>query len=160
MHDYNVQDHYAHRHRREGWRSPSEVLSWVRSPRFWEQDLARAFFSARHTRTVDGLDYLILQRYGLYAEEGLAGTEVAVWVAEDSPTVEYGGETLRSYEVECEPETGVDSVGRLRRVKSHTMFESTIMPTQLRLFHLGQVLGEKGSANYMHRTTEAGSTIA
>ena len=45
-------------------------------------------------RTIDGLGYLILQRFRLYAEEGLAGTEVVVWVAEDALTVEYGGEAL------------------------------------------------------------------
>jgi transposase len=80
MADYNVQEHYAHQHRRQGRRSPSEVLSWVKMPRYQEEDLARAFFSARHTRTLDGLGYLTLQRFRLYAEEGLAGTEVAVWV--------------------------------------------------------------------------------
>jgi hypothetical protein len=50
MNDYNVQEHYAHQHRKEGRRSPSEVLSWVRTPRYREEDLARAFFSARATR--------------------------------------------------------------------------------------------------------------
>ena len=84
MHDYNLQDHYAHRERKEGRRSPSEVLAWVKTPRYREEDLARAFFSARHTRTLDGLGYLTLQRFRLFAEEGLAGTEVAVWVQEDA----------------------------------------------------------------------------
>lgn len=144
MYDYNVQEHYAHQHRKEGKRSPSEVLSWVRTPRYQEEDLARAFFSARYTRTLDDLGYLILQRFRLYAEEGLAGTEVAVWVAEDSLTVEYGGEALCRYEVECEPANGVSSVGRLRSVKAHTLFETSIIVAQLRLFDLGEVLGEEG----------------
>ena len=145
MYDYNVQEHYAHQHRKEGKRSPSEVLSWVRTPRYQEEDLARAFFSARYTRTLDDLGYLILQRFRLYAEEGLAGTEVAVWVAEDSLTVEYGGEALCRYEVECEPANGVSSVvGRLRSVKAHTLFETSIIVAQLRLFNLGEVLGEEG----------------
>ncbi len=115
--DYNVQEHYAHRHRKKGRRSPSEVLAWVKTPRFKEEDLRRAFFSARHTRTLDGLGYLVLQRFRLYAEEGLARMEVVVWVQEDSLTVEYGGEALSRYEVECDPATGVGSVGRLRTVK-------------------------------------------
>lgn len=144
MADYNVQEHYAHQHRKEGRRSPSEVLSWVKTPRYREEDLARAFFSARHTRTLDGLGYLILQRFRLYAEEGLAGTEVAVWVAEDSLTVEYGGEALSCYEVACDPVTGVSSVGRLRSVKGHTLYETSITLAQLRLFDLAEVLGEEG----------------
>lgn len=68
--NYNLQEHYAHRHRKQGRRSPSEVLAWVKTPRFREEDLARAFFSARHTRTLDNLGYLILQRFRLYAERG------------------------------------------------------------------------------------------
>jgi hypothetical protein len=149
MHNYNVQEHYAHQHRKDGRRSPAAVLSWVKTPRFREEDLARAFFSAHHTRTLDGLGYLILQRYRLYAEEGLAGMEVAVWVAEDELTVEYGGEMLSRYEVECEPATGVTAVGRLRRVKSHTLFETTIVPPQLRLFDLSEVLGEEGWVKFL-----------
>lgn len=149
MHDYNVQEHYAHQHRKDGRLSPAEVLSWVRRPRYQEEDLARAFFSARHTRTLDGLGYLTLQRFRLYAEEGLAGREVAVWVAEDGLTVEYGGEALSRYEVECAPATGVSSVGRLRRVKSHTLFKTSIMLDQLRLFDLGETLGEQGWIKFL-----------
>lgn len=147
--DYNLQEHYAHQHRRESRRSPSEVLSWVKTLRYQEEDLARAFFSARHTRTLDGLGYLTLQRFRLYAEEGLAGTEVVVWVAEDALTVEYGGEALSRYEVECDPSFagGVSrAVGRLRRVKGHTLFESSVTSRAkpLRLFDLNEALGEEG----------------
>lgn len=122
------------------------MLSWVRTLRYQEQDLARAFFSARYTRTLDGLGYLTLQRFRLYAEEGLAGTEVEVWMAEDALSVEYGGEALSRYEVECDPAAGVSSVGRLRRVKGHTLFETSIAsPAKpLRLFDLNEVLGEEG----------------
>ena len=149
MHNYNVQEHYAHQHRKQGRRSPSEVLSWVKTPRYQEEDLARAFFSARHTRTLDNLGYLTLQRFRLYAEEGLAGTEVAVWVQEDALTVEYDGESLSRYEVECEPVADASSVGRLRRVKSHTLFESSIVLPQSKLFDLGEVLGEEGWIKFL-----------
>ena len=144
--NYNLQEHYAHQHRKEGRRSPSEVLSWVKTLRYREEDLARAFFSARYTRMLDGLGYLTLQRFRLYAEEGLAGTEVVVWVAEDALTVEYGGEALSRYVVECKPAAGVSPVGRLRRVKIYTLFETSIASSAkpLRLFDLSEVLGEEG----------------
>jgi putative transposase len=144
IHDYNLQEHYAHQYRKEGRRSPSDVLSWVKTLRYREEDLARAFFSARHTRTLDNLGYLTLQRFRLYAEEGLARQQVAVWVQEDGLTVEYGGEALSRYEVECDPPAGVSSVGRLRAVKCHTLFETSIILGQLRLFDLGEALGEEG----------------
>lgn len=149
IHDYNVQEHYAHQHRKAGRRSPAGVLSWVKTPRLQEEDLERAFFLARHTRTVDGLGYLVLQRHRLYAEEGLAGMEVAVWVAEDELTVEYDGEALSRYEIECEPATGVSAVGRLRWVKSHALFENSIVVPQLRLFDLGEALGEEGWVKFL-----------
>jgi len=144
MTDYNVQEHYAHRHRKEGRRSPSEVLSWVKTPRYQQEDLERAFFSARHTRTLDDLGYLTLQRFRLYAEEGLAGREVAVWMQEDALTVEYGGQALSRYEVECDPAGGAVAVGRLRGVKSHALFEHSIVVSQLKLFDLAEILGEDG----------------
>ncbi|HZB09723.1 MAG TPA: hypothetical protein VE525_11505 [Rubrobacter sp.] len=124
--------------KRKGW-----------TPRFQEEDLKRAFFSARHTRTLDDLGYLVLQRCRLYAEEGLAGMEVAVWVAEDSLTIGYGGEGLSRYEIECDPATGVSSAGRLRKVKSHTLFGTSITVPQLRLFDLGEVLGEEGWVQFL-----------
>ena len=144
--DYNLQEHHAHQHRKEGRRSPSEVLSWVKTLRYQEEDLARAFFSTRYTRILDDLGYLTLQRFRLYAEEGLAGTEVVVWMAEDVLTVEYGGEALSRYEVECDPPAGVSSVGRLRTVKGHTLFEASIatLAKPLRLFDLHETLGEEG----------------
>jgi hypothetical protein len=149
MTDYNLQEHYAHQHRKEGRRSPSAVLSWVQTPRIQEEDLQRAFFLARHTRIVDGLGYLILQRHRLYAEEGLAGIEVAVWVSEDELTVEYDGETLSHYEVECDPATGTGAVGRLRRVKGHSLYETSFVVPQLRLFDLAEVLGEEGWVKFL-----------
>jgi putative transposase len=149
MRDYNLQEHYAHQHRKQGRRSPSEVLAWVKTPRFKEEDLARAFFSARHTRTLDALGYLVLQRFRLYAEEGLAGAEVAVWVQEDALTVEYGGKALSRYEVECEPAAGVGSVGRLRRVKGHTLFDTSIVLPQPRLFDLDEALGGEGWMKFL-----------
>lgn len=75
--------------------------------------------------------------------------EVVVWVQEDSLTVEYGGEALSRYEVECNPATGVSAVGRLREVKSATLFETSIILSQPRLFDLSEILGEDGWAKFL-----------
>lgn len=105
--------------------------------------------SGRTTCAARDLGYLVLQRYRLYAEEGLTGTEVAVWIQEDSLSVEYGKETLSRYEVECDPASGSSSVGRLQRVKGHTLFETSFVVPQLRLFDLGEVLGEEGWVKFL-----------
>ncbi len=63
--------------------------------------------------------------------------------------MEYGGEPLSRYEVECDPATGVGSVGRLRRVKGHTLFETSVVLPQLRLFDLSEALGEEGWVKFL-----------
>ncbi len=42
------------------------------------------------------------------------------------------------------PATGVSSVGRLRSVKGHTLYETSFTLPQLRFFDLAEVLGEEG----------------
>jgi hypothetical protein len=74
---------------------------------------------------------------------------VVVWVQEDSLTVEHGGEALSRYEVECDPASGVGSVVRLRRVKGHTLFETSVVLPQPRLFDLNEALGEEGWAKFL-----------
>lgn len=37
----------------------------------------------------------------------------------------------------------------VRRVKGHTLFETTIVPSQLRLFDLSEVLGEEGWMKFL-----------
>jgi len=40
-------------------------------------------------------------------------------------------------------------VGRLRRVKVHTSFETSVVVPQLRLFDLAEVLGEEGWMKFL-----------
>jgi putative transposase len=100
--DYNAHEHFAHHRRKDGRRSPSEVLSWVSGMRFHPEDLERAFFSERHTRVLDALGYATLMRWRLYAEEGLAGEEAELWLLEKTLTVE----PLSAYEVDYDAEGG------------------------------------------------------
>ena len=46
-----------------------------------EEDLPRAFFSARFVRVLDALGYTRFRRWRLYGEEALAGREAALWLA-------------------------------------------------------------------------------
>ena len=70
-------------------------------------------------------------------------------MAEDELTVEYDGEALSRYKVECEPATGTGAVGKLRRVKNHVLFENSVIGSQLGLFDLAEVLGEEGWVKFL-----------
>ncbi len=137
--DYNEQSHWAHRERTDGRHSPQEVLGWLTGVRYREEDLQRAFFSTCFTRKLDGLGYATFRRWRLYGEEGLAGNEAALWLESETLTVEYAGEPLSRYEVQYLPAST-----ELRRVGRATLFETSIVVHQPRLFDLGETLGEEG----------------
>lgn len=137
---YNTQRHWAHRHRKDGKKSPAEVLGFLTSVRHRPEDLERAFFSTRFTRVLDASGYARIRHWRIYAEEGLARREVALWLGPEVLTVEYAGEPLARYEVEYSARTK-----NLRGVKRPRLFETGHKrgSPQPRLFELA-VLGENG----------------
>ena len=138
--DYNTQKHFAHDDRKDGRRSPAEVLGWLVSVRHVPEELERAFFSVRFVRKLDASGYARIRHWRVYCEEGLAHSQVALWLGSDSLTAEFAGEALARYEVSYSP-----SAGRLREVKSPTLFTTHYRYSlQLRLFELDNALGEGG----------------
>jgi hypothetical protein len=137
--DYNAQPHWAHRERADGRRSPAEVLGFLSGVRHREEELRRAFFTSRFSRTLDSLGYARFRHWRLYGEEALAGREAALWLAAESVTLEHDGEPLSRYDVRLAPGTGeLRSVGRPRLFGTHA--EAVPQP---RLFGL-DALGEGG----------------
>src|SRR5215218_10561823 len=110
--------------------------------RYLPEVLVRVFFSTRFTRKLDDLGYVTLQRFRLYGEEGLAGKDAALWLQEETLSVEYAGESLSSYEVRHD--TAGSGASRLREVTTPTLFETFCALRQLRLFDLAEALGEEG----------------
>ena len=130
--DYNAQRHWAHVGREDGRRSPQDVLGFYTALlRHREEDLRRAFFSTRSTRVLDPLGYVRFLDWRLYGEEALPGREAAVWLQPGSLTLEYGGETLSTYDVEISRETG-----KLTAVGDARLFGTAYVLPQLRLFAL------------------------
>ena len=138
--DYNAQAHFAHEGRDDGRRSPAEVLGFASGVRHREEELRRAFFSARFVRVLDALGYTRFRHWRVYGEEALAGREAALWLAAESLTVEHAGEPLSRYEVRVEAATG-----ELRSVARPRLFENShgLRRPQQRLFAL-DALGEGG----------------
>ena len=138
--DYNTQKHFAHDERTDGRRAPAEVLGWIVSVRHVPEELERAFFSVRFTRTLDASGYARIRHWRIYCEEGLAHGQVALWLGAESLTAEFAGEALARYEVSYSP-----SAGRLREVKRPILFATHYhQRSQLRLFGLEEALGQSG----------------
>ena len=73
-------------------------------------DLSRAFFSTVLVRKLDASSYARVKHWRVYAEEGLARCEVAVWARDGEMAVEYGGRTLSSYDVSLSREAKLEAV--------------------------------------------------
>lgn len=138
--DYNVQDHFAHEDRKDGKRSPREVLGWLTEVlRYHPRDLEKAFFSTRFSRRLDSSGYATFRRWRLYGEEALAGGEAALWLQDKSLMLEHNGEAISRYTVQSASDTG-----KLVSVSNPTLFESSERARLLqpKLFRLEDMLGD------------------
>lgn len=97
LEDYNQQEHWAHRQRKDGRRSPREVLGWVTGTPPAPATLDRVFRPMRLGRLLDRSGYARYRRWRIYGERGLARRKAALWVAEGALTIEYGEEPLAQY---------------------------------------------------------------
>ena len=138
---HNTQRHHAHETREDDRRSPSEVLGPVRVVRHHPGDLGRAFFSTMFVRRLDALGYARIKHWRVYAEEGLARCEVAVWLGTDGLSVEYAGQTLSRYDVSLSSREA-----KLEDVTNPHLFATGYRRSrpQLRLFGLEEALGAGG----------------
>ena len=129
--DYNVQDHWAHREREDGRRSPIHVLDWVHGRVYAEADLRRVFYTTRFRRQVDRSGYLRFRHWRIYAEAGLPGAGVAVWLYEEQFLVVYDDQAVAQYTVDYQPDQR-----QFRDVTKPQLFDTHHRSPQLRLWEL------------------------
>ena len=98
FHDYNQQAHFAHQERTDGRMSPAAVLGWVQGAWCDRSDLDR-LFRLRATRSLTAHGTVRFRHWRLYGERGLAGERVAVWLWNETLTIEYETEALAQYRV-------------------------------------------------------------
>ena len=109
----------------------------MRVVRHHPTDLERAFFSTMLVRRLDAAGYARVKHWRVYAEEGLARCEVAVWLGDGGMAVEYGGRTLSRYDV------SLSRKAELKTVANPRLFANPYTTTQPKLFAL-DALGEGG----------------
>jgi transposase len=102
--EHNYQDHYAHQDRPEDRRSPAAVLHRVCGKLFDHAELHRVFYSTRFGRVLDRAGYARFRRWRVYAERGLGGEPVAVWLYAEHLTLVFRDEPLAQYRVAYQPD--------------------------------------------------------
>lgn len=99
--DYNAQAHFAHRERTGDRVSPAAVLGRVHGAWCDAVDLDR-LFRLRATRMLTAGGSVRFRHWRLYGEWGLAGARVAVWLWNETLTIEYQTTALAQYRVALE----------------------------------------------------------
>lgn len=131
--EHNYQDHFAHRDRPEDRRSPAAVLQRVCGKLFDPAELHRIFYSTRFGRVLDRAGYARCRRWRVYAERGLGGEPVAVWLYAEHLTLVYRDEPLAKYRVTYQPDQR-----RLQVVTPEHLFETAHRSPQLPLWIPGE----------------------
>jgi len=126
--NFNEQEHWAHRKRDDGRRSPGEVLDWVIGTPCDLAALTQLFAPVRHERRLDRSGYAQFRRWRVYGERGLAKQASLVWLSDETLTVGYGEEPLAYYSVK------VNRRGELTAVTEPRLLPTAYQPVQARLW--------------------------
>lgn len=134
---FNTTPHWAHRQRDEAHQSPEAVLNWVRGRLVPHQALQRLLRTVRFVRTVNRFGFVSVQRFYLYAEQGLARRRVAIWIYEHDLRIEYQATLLAEYEATS------DRHQRLQAVTHPVLHRTRFVSPQLVLFELDDAQWQK-----------------
>jgi len=94
---FNTTNHWAHREREDGCRTPVAVLDEAHGRELSPDTLQRVFRHLQFPRTVNQHGCVSVQRFYIYAEQGLAKHRVAVWIYADRLNIEYQQTKLARY---------------------------------------------------------------
>ena len=95
---FNTTPHGAHRRRDDGYRTPVEVLGWLKGQVVDPKRLRQLFGRSHFLRMVNRYGYVSVQRFYIYAESGLSRQRVAIWIYEGELTIEYQQILLARYQ--------------------------------------------------------------
>lgn len=131
---YNEQEHFAHRKRADGQRTPQDVLGWVKGR---EIDPAKldAAFTLPIVRQLDQRGYVRFQNWRIYAEAGLARRLAELWIYDDTLSLQFTTTLLARYPVHYQTASH-----RLLEVGTYQGFPSPYQSPQLYLWQGEDIL--------------------
>ena len=128
---FNTTSHWAHRTRADGHRTPVEVLGWLRGRVVEPQRLRELFGRTEFLRTVNHYGFVSVQRFYLYAENGLARQRVSIWIYAGQLSIEYHKTLLARYRCNYDSKQG-----QLQEVSAPTLYATAFRSPQLELTEL------------------------
>jgi putative transposase len=128
---FNTTSHWAHRHRGDGYRTPVDVLGWLRGRRVEPKRLRELFGRTGFLRTINRYGFVSVQRFYIYAEDGLSRQRVSIWIYEGELSIEYQQTLLARYRCEFDPK-----YRQLQDVREPTLYATPFASPQLELIEL------------------------
>jgi putative transposase len=130
---FNTTLHWAHRQRDEGSRTPVDVLGWLRGRHVEPKRLRELFGRTGFLRTVNRYGFVSVQRFYLYAEDGLSRQRVSIWICEGELSIEYHQTLLARYHCAYDPQRR-----QLHDVREPTFYPTPFASPQLELLELDE----------------------
>lgn len=128
---FNTTPHWAHQKRADGSRTPVQVLSWLRGRRVEATRLRQLFGRTELLRTVNRYGFVSVQRFYIYAENGLSRQRVSIWIYEGKLSIEYHKTLLARYRCDYDR-----TQGQLQTVSEPTLYATPFTSPQLELIEL------------------------
>lgn len=143
---WTVVQMYYQEERADGRQTPISVLAWCQGRTVDPKQLQRLFQSIRFDRTVNRYGFVSIQRFYLYAEQGLSRKRVAIWIYEGKLQIEYQQTMLAKYACDYDQHQK-----QLQNVSQPTLFQTPFKSPQLVLFALDDVQWLKIRQRVYHR---------
>jgi hypothetical protein len=131
IHTFNTTRHWAHQDREDGHRRPLEVLGWVKGRAVDAAHLRQLFGRVEFLRTVNRYGFVSVQRFYIYAEDGLSRQRVAIWIYEGQLPIEYQQTLLARYRCRYDPRHG-----RIEEVSGPILYSTSFASKQIELIEL------------------------
>src|SRR5215510_3991055 len=145
---FNTTRHGAHQDRADGRWTPVEVLGWVRGRVVDAERLRNLFGRGQFLRTVNPYGFVSIQRFYIYAEQGLSRQRVAVWIYEGQLRVEYRETLIARYRCAYDPHQK-----RLCEVSHPMLYHTVFASPQLELLELDDTQWSKVQQRALQRRT-------
>jgi transposase InsO family protein len=146
---FNTTRHGAHQDRADNRWTPVDVLGWVRGRAVDPERLRHLFGRVQFLRTVNPYGFVSIQRFYIYAEQGLSRQRVAVWSYEGQLRIEYRETLIARYRCAYDQRQK-----RLREVSHPMLYHTMFASPQLELIELDDAQWIKVQPRVLQRRTQ------
>ena len=151
---FHTTRHWAHQERADRRWTPVEVLGWVRGRAVDPERLRSLFGRVQFLRTVNPYGFLSIQRFYIYAEQGLSRQRVSVWIYEGQLRIEYRETLVARYRCAYDRRQK-----RLREVSHPMLYHTVFASPQLELIELDDAQWIKVQQRALQRRTQRRITL-